>query len=103
MDAASPTLFDRLHAFLTDTLHVSPKIADPAIAAAIAVVTNWIVTGSFDVGAVKLAALGLLLAIVGYVAPVATSLTPDGQPVRLKMRELGRASPRSARRRARGK
>lgn len=67
------TLIDRLHELLAK-IGVSPKVADPFIAALGLALTNLLVNGTLDVDGLKLAVGGLLLALIGVAAPPVAGL-----------------------------
>ena len=69
------TLLDRVHKFLEDKLHVSPKVADPVIAAAVAIAASWIATGSFDATELRLAAAAAIYGLIGFAAPPTVGLS----------------------------
>jgi hypothetical protein len=72
----SPTLIDRLHAFLARA-GISPKVADPVILAVIAIVAHWVVTGEFDATELRLAGATALYALVGLTAPPAAGVRQE--------------------------
>lgn len=70
------TLIDRLHGFFA-SIGISPKVADPFVAAIALAAANLIVTGSLDVDGLRLAAAALLLGALGLAAPPTLGVTQD--------------------------
>ena len=66
-------LIDKLHALLAK-IGVSPKVADPFLAAVALAVAQLITEGTLDVDGLKLAAAGLVLALIGVAAPPSAGL-----------------------------
>lgn len=69
-------MIDRLHA-LASKLGISPKVADPFIAAVGLALANLIVTGSLDIDGLRLAVAALILGALGIAAPPAYGLTQN--------------------------
>lgn len=72
----SPTLLDRLHAFLA-RVGISPKVADPVLLAAVGILAHWIVTGAFDATELRLAGATALYALIGLTAPPAAGVRQE--------------------------
>lgn len=69
-------LIDRIHALFA-SIGISPKVADPFVAAVALAIANVIVTGNLDVDGLRLAAAALLLGAIGVAAPPTLGVTQD--------------------------
>lgn len=67
-------LLDDLHR-LAEALGLSPKVFDPLALAGAVALANWIETGAFDAGELRIAAAAVILGLVGYAAPPAVGVT----------------------------
>lgn len=67
------TPLDRIHSFF-DRLGISPKVAYPLIAGVVLFSVNGLVSGTFDVDALKLVVGGFVLTVFGVAAPPATGV-----------------------------
>lgn len=67
-------LIAKLHALLA-RLGISPKVADPFLAAVGLAIAQLITEGTLDVDGLRLAAAGLVLALIGVAAPPTAGLS----------------------------
>lgn len=91
-------LIDRLHAF-AERLGLSPKVFDPLVVAVLAIVANWVISGAFDTGELRLAVVAVLYGIVGIGAPVLPGV--ELEDVKRELGPTGKQRVRRARARRR--